>query len=331
MIRPGRRVVVTGACGFIGSHIAERFSAEGFRVMTLDIESGTESGLSPGRPVQDVERRLVADVTSPEAAGEVVRFRPDLVIHAAAQTRAGRSITDPVADAHTNILGTLRMLEAARSASAPPFIFISSAAIYGDPVALPLTEDAPHRPLTPYGVSKLAATHYVSHYRRAGLLPAVSLIPANVYGPGQQAGEDGAVVPAFMREALRGEPMTIEGDGSQTRDFVYVEDLVEAVQLAWRWLGEGGGQAPEAPAVFNIGTGKQTSISHLAELVEKTVGRPLGRRYRPPRSGDISRSSLSPRLAGRLLGWSPRVSLEEGLKRTYEWWAVSTPGCAQRA
>jgi UDP-glucose 4-epimerase len=317
-------VLVTGGCGFIGSHVAERFSAEGFQVLTLDIESGTEAGVPCGRPAHSVASRLVADVASPQAAREVVRFRPDLVVHAAAQTRTGRSITDPVGDALTNIVGTLRMLEAARSAGTRAFIFISSAAIYGDPPMLPLTEDAPHRPLSPYGVSKLAATNYVSCYRQAGFVPALSLIPANVYGPGQQAGEDGAVVPGFMRQALRGESMTIEGDGSQTRDFVYVEDLVEAVCLAWRWLGDGGGRAAGAPVAFNIGTGRETSISRLADLVEKTIGRQLGRTYRPARSGDISRSSLSPRLAARHLGWRPGVGLEEGLRRTYEWWAAST-------
>ncbi len=324
-------MVVTGGRGFIGSHIAERFSAEGFQVMTLDIESGTEARLSPGRPAEDADRRVVADVTSAEAAREVVRFRPDLVVHAAAQTRTGGSITDPVGDARTNIVGTLRMLEAARSTGTRAFIFISSAAIYGEPSVLPLTEDAPHRPLSPYGVSKLAATDYVSYYRRAGLLPALSLVPANVYGPGQQAREDGAVVPGFMRQALRGEPMTIEGDGSQTRDFIYMEDVLEAVWLAWRWLSEGGGRAAGAPVAFNIGTGKETSISRLADLVEKTIGRQLGRVYRPARGGDISRSSLSPRLAARHLGWSPRVDLEEGLRRTYEWWAASIPGSAERA
>ncbi|HCJ11347.1 MAG TPA: UDP-glucose 4-epimerase, partial [Clostridiales bacterium] len=235
-----RRVLVTGGRGFIGRHIAARFAGEGAGVLVLDtapeappeepaaeVPFGRWQKSRPSFSLHHLETARL-DVATAEAEDAVVSFSPDLIVHAAAQTRPPRSVADPFDDSRTNVLGTLRMLEAARTVGVKGFIFISSAAIYGDSSVLPLTEDAPHRPLSPYGVSKLAATNYVSYYGRAGLLPALSLIPANVYGPGQQAGEDGAVVPAFIRAALRGEPVTIEGDGSQTRDFVYVQDVARA-------------------------------------------------------------------------------------------------------
>jgi len=240
-------------------------------------------------------------------------------------------------------MGTLLMLEAARAAGVRGFIFISSAAIYGNPITVPVPESHPHRPLSPYGLSKLAAMRYVQYYRRAGLLPTASLIPANVYGPGQQSGGDGAVVPVFMQAAVRGKPIRIEGDGTQTRDFLYVEDLVESVWLAWRWLCAGGRSlreiaaaraaacdgvgavtpAARAPAAFNIGTGVETSVVELARVVGAVTGRRLAREHHPPRPGDITRSCLDPTLARRVLGWTPRTDLEVGLARTSKWWVKS--------
>jgi len=184
---------------------------------------------------------------------------------------------------------------------------------------------------------------YVQYYRRAGLLPTATLIPANVYGPGQQSGGDGAVVPVFMQAAVRGRPIRIEGDGTQTRDFLYVEDLVEGVWLTWRWLCAGGRglqeiaaaratacdgvgaltPATHAPAAFNIGTGVETSVAELARVVERVTGRRLAREHHPSRPGDIARSCLDPTLARRILGWAPRTDLQTGLAQTLEWWMES--------
>jgi len=317
------RAVVTGGRGFIGSHIVKRFEDEGFQVLVLDTV-----GESP------------LDVTGEGALEAVKGARPVLVIHAAAQTRVSRSLADRLGDARVNVVGTVAMLEAARQAGAAGFIFISSAAAYGNPITVPVPESHPHEPLSPYGLSKLAAMRYVQYYRRAGLLPTVSLIPANVYGPGQQSGGDGAVAPVFMQAAIRGEPIRIEGDGTQTRDFLYVEDLVESVWLAWRWLcADGGGlrkvaaagatpcdcaggvtSATHAPATFNIGTGVETSVDELARVVERVTGRSLAREKHPPRPGDITRSCLDASLARRLLGWVPATDLEVGLTKIHKWW-----------
>lgn len=326
------RVLVTGGAGFIGGRVVRRFEAEGCRVLVLDPKGGRD-----GQPVAG--DLIALDAASPRAVRAVRLFSPHLVVHAAAQTRVGSSLGDPVGDARTNILGTVRMLEAAQAASSRGFVFLSSAAIYGEPLQLPIMENHPTRPQSPYGLSKLAATRYVDYYRAAGLLPTLSLIPANVYGPGQPAGDDGAVVPAFMRAAAAGQPLPLEGDGAQTRDFVYIDDLVEAVWLSWRWLQEAGGGLEEEVAAtgdtgvsdlgvaftgrLNLGTGLETTIAHLADLVERAGGRPLGRIPRPPQVGAIRRSSLNPVLARRVLGWSPVVALAHGVERTYRAWRGS--------
>jgi len=241
-------------------------------------------------------------------------------------------VADPAADARVNVLGTVKMLEAAREARAGAFLFLSSAAIYGEPVTLPVPESQPPRPLSPYGLSKLAATRYVDYYRDASLLRAATLIPANAYGPRQPSGTDGSPVAAFMRAAVRGELIEVHGDGRQTRDFVYVEDVVEAVWRAILWLtsGEGGWRpSSDSPARFNVSTGTETSIADLVSGVERVSGRTLRCRPGPARPGDIRRSCLDPSRARLVLGWTPRVALDEGLARTYAWW--STGGSAGSA
>ncbi len=343
----GSRAVVTGGLGFIGSAVAARLVGEGYRVLVLDRArpdpggrtrstypgSANSQGSDPGYEI------LEGDVTTAKAVRAVEAFKPSLVVHAAAQTRVPVSVADPLGDAHTNIRGTLQMLEGARLSGSTGFVFFSSAAIYGDAHRLPIPESLAGRPLSPYGLSKLAATRYVQYYRRAGLLPTLTIVPANAYGPGQTAGSDGGVIAKFVEAAARGEPLPVEGDGSQTRDFIYVDDIVEAVWLGWRWLA--GEQArreaaaavphgvpfppprlvedPAADATFNVSTGRETSIARLAEVLERVAGRRLERAWRPPQPGAIQRSCLSPELARSVLGWAPTVTLEEGLARTLAW------------
>ncbi len=349
--RPKPRAVVTGGHGFIGSHIVSRLLDEGLEVLVLDLRVEPPAWLS-GR--ERGWRVQALDITTAAAERAVIDYRPHLVVHAAGQVRVGQSLADPIGGAGANVIGTLRMLEAARAAGASGLVFFSSAAVYGEPLELPTPESHPTRPLSPYGVSKLAAMSYVEYYRRAGLLPAATLIPANVYGPGQEAGTEGSVVAAFMAAAVAGSPLHFEGDGRQTRDFVYVGDVVEAVWLTWRHLATAGGAWPEdagegrreaaatadhgrAPApgspdgpaptppapgreaTFNVGTGVETSVADLADLIERALGRGLGRVTHPARAGDISRSSLLPRLAQTTLGWQPRVNLPEGLALTLAW------------
>jgi len=352
-IASGARAVVTGGHGFIGSHIVSRLLDEGLEVLVLDLRAEPPAWLS-GR--ERGWRVQTLDITTEEAQRAVIDYRPDLVVHAAGQVRVGQSLVDPIGGAGANVIGTLRMLEAARAAGASGLVFFSSAAVYGEPLELPTPESHPTRPLSPYGVSKLAAMSYVEYYRRAGLLPAATLIPANVYGPGQEAGTEGSVVAAFMEAAVAGSPLHLEGDGRQTRDFVYVGDVVEAVWLTWRHLATAGGvwsegaadarreaaatadhgrvlahtspapglpapglPAPGREATFNVGTGVETSVADLGDLIERVSGRGLGRITHPARAGDISRSSLLPRLAQTTLGWRPRVNLPEGLALTLAW------------
>lgn len=328
------RAVVTGGHGFIGLWVVERLLAEGFKVLVVDRAGGPDAG----------HDAVLADITTDAAARALVSYGPSVVVHAAAQTRPALSVADPLADAQANILGTVRMLEAAREAGVTAFLFLSSAAIYGEPATLPIPESQPPRPLSPYGLSKLAATRYVDHYRDAALLQAASLIPANAYGPRQPSGTDGSPIAAFMQAAVRDQPIEVHGDGGQTRDFVYVEDVVEAVWLAILWLtsGEGGWQRSEGagpgpgpdrawefPARFNVSTGTETSISDLVSYVERASGRALRRLPGPARPGDIRRSCLDPSRARRALGWVPRVTLDEGLAHTYAWWSAGrTPGSA---
>lgn len=339
-ITAGRRAVVTGGLGFIGAHVAQRLVAEGYRVLIIDSANSTP----PATPPAVAAEVVVSDVADPTAADAVERFRPDLVVHAAAQTRVPASLADPLGDAMTNVLGTLSMLEAAVRARAHALVYLSSAAIYGEAVTIPIGEDHPTQPLSPYGLSKLAATRYVEHYQASGRLPTATLVPANVYGPGQlsDAGS-GAVVAAFARAAARGEPLQIAGSGEQTRDLVFVDDVVDAVWRVWCWLAAGGADAareaaaapdsaiarpsrPGAEATLNISSGREISINALADAVEQASGRPLARVRLPARSGDISRSCLAPARAERVLGWRAGTGLAHGLQRTLAWWdAQPTP------
>jgi UDP-glucose 4-epimerase len=262
-----------------------------------------------------------------------------------------RSIKDSCRDAEVNVTGTLRMLEAGRKVRSEAFVFLSSAAVYGEAQELPVTENHPARPPSPYGLSKLAAMRYVEYYRASAFMPTATLIPANVYGPGQLAADDGDVVAAFARAAVRGEPIQIAGDGSQTRDLIYVGDLVDAIWTAWAWLrAEATGTAevaatreegidsqhstrlPGSDATFNASTGTETSIGELPDVIEKAAGCRSARLRLPSRTGDIARSRLSPERARAVLGWSPRVSLSEGLSRTLAWWhAVDNAGSSPKS
>jgi len=310
-----RRVIVTGGYGFIGSTLVERLAGDGSRVLVLDVLA------DPPRPMPEHEA-LAVDISTRKAAHAVAAFKPDLVVHAAAQTSVTESIADSAGDARVNVVGTVRMLEATRAARAGSFIFISSAAIYGDPPRLPVPETEAQQPLSPYGLSKWAATRYVNHFHRSGLLHAITVVPANVYGPGQEPGGDGAVVAAFVKAAACGEAIRIQGDGGQTRDFVYVDDLVEAILLA--------PGADPGVALINIGTGVETSIAHLANIVEEVSGRSLSRLSAPPRPEDIRRSSLDSTLASRVLGWQPKTDLREGLATTFRWWRERVGAGASR-
>lgn len=251
------------------------------------------------------------DITQAGEVAAVFRdFRPEAVIHLAAQVSVERSLERPDQDVDVNVYGTLNLVREAVAAGTRRVVFASSAAVYGDPQRLPVDEDHPLKPLSVYGRSKLAAEWLIQQYAQGTGLEAVILRLGNVYGPGQRP-ETGPVVARFFLDALSGRGPVIHGDGQQTRDFVYVGDVARAFVLAL--TGPAG-------VVANIAGGRATAIGELAQRIGRLVEGSPAPRYGPPRPGDIRHSVLANHRARRLLGWAPRVSLEEGLAATYQWY-----------
>ena len=304
------RILVTGGAGFIGSHVVDAYLAAGHDVAVVDtLTTGREANVPAGA------RLYRLDIGAPELAEIFERERPEVVNHHAAQASVSVSVNDPAADARTNILGTLNVLEQARRMGARRFIFASTGgALYGEPETIPVREDHPIRPLSPYGVSKYAGEIYVELYARLHGLSYYILRYANVYGPRQDPYGEAGVVAIFTAAMLARRSPTIFGDGGQTRDFVYVEDVANANLLATAYAGVG---------VAQIATGTETTINDLHRMVASLTDYPEPPRYGPARPGDVYRIALDPGAAGRTLGWSPRLDLEEGLRRTVQWFRAS--------
>jgi UDP-glucose 4-epimerase len=308
------RVLVTGAAGFVGSHLCRRLVAEGHEVVGLDdlSEGDAEANLAD---VPEV-RLEVADLRDEEAVAKAATAC-EVIFHQGARKSVPRSIRQPAEFVDVNVRGTLHVLLAARDQRAK-VIFASSSSVYGDQERYPLGENLTPRPRSPYAASKVAAEALVSSWWPAYGVPTVSLRYFNVYGPYQDpASEYAAVIPRFVTACLEGLAPVIYGDGEQSRDFTYVDDVVEANLLAAR--------APEAAWgwVLNAGAGREpTSIARLLELVAEAVGVRVEPRFEPPREGDIRRSHADVRLARRLLGYEPRVGIEEGIRRTVAWFAA---------
>jgi len=297
------RVVVTGGAGFIGSHVADRLVAAGWEVAVLD-------NLSSGRreQVPAAAQFLELDINSREASEFIRSWRPRVLIHHAAQMSVRLSVADPLFDARENILGSLNLFEAAVQAGVEKILFASTGgAIYGDAAPVPARETDPPRPECPYGVAKLAVEHYLHFYAREYGVTPISLRYANVYGPRQNGLGEAGVVAIFIEKFLAGEQPVINGDGLQTRDFVYVEDVVAANLLALEY---------PAPGIFNIGTGRETDILTLYHHLQRLCASPLKPVHGPAKPGEQRRSALNADLARTALGWRPTVSLEEGLART---------------
>ncbi|HWP03551.1 MAG TPA: GDP-mannose 4,6-dehydratase [Gemmatimonadaceae bacterium] len=312
----GGRVLVTGGAGFIGSHVTDLLLARGYEVEVLD-------DLSTGRleNVSEGVRFHRLDAGSAAAAELVREGRFDAVCHLAAQIDVRKSVADPAADARQNIAGSLNLLEAVRASGRPcRFVFSSTGgAIYGDFAAIPTPETAPKDPQSPYGVAKLSVELYLAYYARVHGLDTVALRYSNVYGPRQRADGEAGVVAIFCGRVLEGRPITVYGDGRQTRDYVFVEDVARANLAAL--------QADLPPAErldsrsFNIGTGVETSVLQLAELLGGVAERSIDIQYAPPRPGEQLRSALDVSKARQLLGWQPEVELEEGLRRTLRYFS----------
>jgi UDP-glucose 4-epimerase len=310
------RAVVTGGAGFIGSAVVDRLVAQGSDVLILDdLSGGSETNLKEAyHSGPGTVHLTVADIGEVGTTEAVAAHRPDVVFHLAAQVNVNSSVDDPVADAHTNIIGLLRVLNGAQLAGTRKFVFTSSGAIYGevDPKLLPLQEDTTRRPLSPYGVAKLAGAFYLEAYEALHGLAGTTLALANVYGPRQDPHGEAGVVAIFAERLLSGQPCTIYGDGEQTRDFVYVGDVAEAFLAA---AERGNGQ------LLNIGTGVETSVNHLYSSMAAAAGGPGEPVREPERLGELKRSALSSARATTELGWCSTTSLEEGLSATLDWFA----------
>jgi UDP-glucose 4-epimerase len=300
------RILVTGGAGFIGSHVADGFRAQGHEVAVVDnLSTGNRANLDPAIKLFEYDIRD----DSLEAAFEA--FRPEVVDHHAAQSNVPASVTDPVYDASVNVLGGLNLLKLSAKYGVTKFIYISSGgAMYGepDPRDLPVKETAPVRPLSPYGASKQALEAWLGVYQRTFGLDYTVLRYANIYGPRQGVREEGAVVAVFATRMALDQPVTIDGTGAQTRDFVYVGDCVTANITA---LERGSGQA------FNIGTGRETSIREIFDAMAEVAGYSHAPNFGPARTGDVMRIVLNPGLAREKLGWQAAMPLYDGLAETF--------------
>lgn len=303
------RILVTGGAGFIGSHLVDALLAERQQVLVID-------NLSNGhRPQVNRRARLVvADIRQPAAAAAIRRWRPQAVFHLAAQISVRRSLIDPRADAEQNIMGSLRLLELCRQYRVKQFIFSSSGgALYGDqpPSLRPTNERCQPQPQSPYGIAKWTVEQYLAVARRQWGLVSTVLRYANVYGPRQDATGEAGVVAIFLDALRQGKTPLIYGHGRQTRDYVYVADVVAANLAAWRRRADG---------VFNIGTGTATSVRvlfrHCARAMPASHCVP---RAAAPVVGELRHSSLDARRARRQLAWQPTVTLVDGIGRTAQW------------
>lgn len=305
------RIVVTGGAGFIGSNVVDRYVALGHDVWVVDnLTSGRLENVNP-------RAQLVRmDIRSPDLQPLLREIAPDVVNHHAAQIDVRRSVTDPRFDIEVNVVGTINLLEGAAAAGAKRFIFASSGgAGYGEQIAFPADETHPTDPVSPYGINKLTGEKYIQYFA-AGRFTPVLLRYANVFGPRQDPHGEAGVVAIFGRRLLAGEPCTIFGTGTQTRDYVFVGDVVKANELAL----EG-----KAAGVYNVGTGRETDVNELYARLCKAAGASAPARYEAARAGEQMRSCLASKRFAAQFGWTPSTGLDAGLAATLDFFRRSRP------
>jgi len=306
------RVVVTGAAGFIGSHLCDRLVADGHTVVGLDdLSTGRLANLAAARRSKSFSFSNV-DVTRAELVDVVAKERPDVVLHLAAQMDVRRSVADPLHDTRVNVLGTVNVLDACVRAGTPRVVFASSGGtVYGTPPKLPASERMTLHPASPYGSAKAAGETYVAAYQRLHGLAGCSLRLGNVYGPRQDPHGEAGVVSIFAGALANGEPTRIFGDGSSTRDYIYVDDVVDAFLRCLGGKGDG--------RRLNVASGTGTTVRRLHTEVARAVGAPDAPDFAPTRPGELHSIVLDVGQARRALGWEPAVGLRQGLAQTVDW------------
>jgi UDP-glucose 4-epimerase len=316
-----KRALVTGGAGFIGSHVADRYLAEGYAVTIADnLSSGRRSNIPAGATFVEI------DVTSPDISRLIRDGQFTVVSHLAAQIDVRKSVADPAADAAVNVLGTLTVAEACRTAAVRPRLIFSSTggALYGDFVTPPNEETMPKDPESPYGIAKLSGELYLAYYGRLHGMETVALRYANVYGPRQDPHGEAGVVAIFCNRILEGRPLTVFGDGRQTRDYVFVGDVARANLAAATCALPPAGRLDARG--FNIGTGIETSVTALASTLARVANASAAIEHAPARPGEQLRSSVRIDKAAAMLGWRPTVALDTGLSETLAWFARQRMG-----
>jgi UDP-glucose 4-epimerase len=305
------KAMVTGGAGFVGSHLTDRLVDEGYDVLVVDdLSKGKVSRLAEARRRGSVSFHQV-DIRTEELSDVAAKFGPNVIFHLAAQASVSNSVKNPIHDADINVLGTLNVLEAARRCEAGNIVFTSTGgAVYGSSVQLPAKESYPKNPDSPYGISKKVVEDYFRFYRNSYDIDFNIIGPANIYGPRQDPFGEAGVVAIFSRSCLDRKPPIIFGDGNDTRDYVFVQDIVDALFKAGV---QGGGR------FYNIGTGVETSTNTVFETIASHTAFGGGADHQAPRPGDIPRSVLDWSLAKEHLGWEPYTTFGDGIRRTVEW------------
>jgi len=305
------RYLVTGGAGFIGSNIVDELVRRGHQVTVLDdLSAGKESNLADVRGKIDLRIGSITDLADVQSACHGA----DYVIHLAARTSVPRSVQNPVETNHVNIDGTLNVLVAARDAKVRRFVYAASSSAYGETPTLPKTEAMQPNPISPYGITKYVGELYAGVFGRVYGLENVCVRYFNVFGPRQDpTSQYSGVLSRFMLAVIEGQPLVVYGDGEQSRDFTFIENIVNETLRACEAKGASG-------MVFNGGTGARITLNQVLKLLEKATGKKIQAKYDPPRTGDIRDSQADVSLALKVLGYEPRVHFEEGLQRTWEWY-----------
>ncbi len=304
-----KTALVTGGAGFIGSHMVDELIRRRIKVYVVDnLSTGSKVNVNPNA------RLFKMAVEDPAFSLLVKKLKPDVIFHLAAQADVRVSVEDPAADAMTNIVGTVALLYAAEEAGTKKVVFTSTGgAMFSDEIRPPYTEVTPAVPVSPYGISKRAAELYLQYFAKRGKMATVCLRLANAYGPRQGLRGEAGVISVFARRMTRAQDVIINGDGKNTRDYVYVSDIVNAHMLAMQ---------KNVTGTYHIGSGREVDVNTLFRKLNKLIGGQMTEVHGPAKEGEVRRSALNSRKAEKELGWKPKVSFDEGLKKTVIWFSA---------